>query len=173
MHEAAGSAPQSAQDLGGPGRDHLVDVHVVRGSGPGLVGVDHELVGEGAAEARLAGPLDRPPAPVRVWPHRLVGARGGERDAEGGFDQPRLRAEAPAPAHARGPSGAGAGEPPALPGPSRPVAGGTAGHALGPGRRAAGPAAPRRPAAEVPAVALRPAAPSPLAAGPAEVAGPR
>ena len=43
MHEAVFAA-RPAEEFGGTVRDHLVDVHVVRRAGAGLVDVDDELI---------------------------------------------------------------------------------------------------------------------------------
>src|SRR2546423_14505534 len=49
----------AAQQLIGPIREHLVAVHVVRGTGTGLVGIDHEVIAMPTREYLVSRPGDR------------------------------------------------------------------------------------------------------------------
>ena len=49
-----------AEQFVGPVGDDLVEVHVVAGSGPGLDGVDDELVGPPSGDHLVGGGHDRP-----------------------------------------------------------------------------------------------------------------
>src|SRR5690606_35708499 len=86
---------------------------------------------------------------------------------------PRARAAAPPAARSPAPRGERADDRAALRGPRRSRASGPAGPGRSPCGRAARPAPPRRPAARMPPVALRPAFPSPPSPCPAEVAASR
>ena len=80
-------APPAAQQLVGAIREHFVAVHVVRGAGARLVGIDDEIVAVTAREHFVRGFDDRV-RELAVEPARLaMGQRGGFLDPDDGSDE--------------------------------------------------------------------------------------
>ena len=90
---AAVAAP-AAQQLGGAAGQHLVDVHVVRGAGAGLVDVDHELLAPAPGQHLARRRLDGPGGGAWQQAEPRVGARRRDLDPDGGVDEGRVGGEA-------------------------------------------------------------------------------
>ena len=81
------AARTAAEQLVGAVGEDLVGVHVVRGAGAGLEGVDPELVAVGAAQDFVGGAHDDPGLVGPKQPELAIDLRGGLLDEHDAVDQ--------------------------------------------------------------------------------------
>ena len=83
-------AQRPAQQLQGPIGQHFVDVHVGRGAGAALQGVDNDVPIELSVDHLPAGRLDGHTGRLVPASQFVIGPRGGQLDGAIGMHQPAM-----------------------------------------------------------------------------------